>query len=474
MSSKGIDFSQCTSVLVGKKATADGSTLIARNEDCKAAWPKHMVVHPHEEFAEEQKFVAVDNKFEIMLPKVKGKYTATPEWTPDYGLMEEAGINEYGAAMSATESTYANARVLAVDPLVENGINEGSMVTVVLPYIHSAREGVQMLGDIVVKHGAAETNGMLFSDKDEVWYMEIGCGHHWVAQRIPDDCYAVAANQMAIQEIDFNDPENFMWSEGIQEFVKENHLEVSNTGFNFRKIFGTQTLSDEIYSTPRVWYAQRFLTPDVKQDPMSEDLPFLCKANRLIHVDDVAYILGSHYQNTEYDPLSNGAQKNKFRPISLAKTQESHILQIRPDMPIEIGGLHWMALGVTAQSVFVPFYAGATDVNPAYKLGAKEYTPDSAYWIYKLVGILVDPHYRQFGETLATTQKELDIAFRSMVKKYDAEASKLSGEALTNFLTTKSIEMQQYGMDQMQKLSAKLITASTDFSPLNFRHDANL
>lgn len=79
------------------------------------------------------------------------------------------------------------------------------MVTVVLPYIKSARAGVERLGKIVQEHGAAEADGILFADKDEAWYMEIGSGHHYVAQRIPDDSYAVVANQLAIQVIDFND-----------------------------------------------------------------------------------------------------------------------------------------------------------------------------------------------------------------------------------------------------------------------------
>lgn len=474
MASNRYEFSACTSVLVGKKATVDGSTLIARNEDFKSAWPKHLVIHPHEEFANEQKFVAQDNGFTTTLPKVKGKYTATPEWTAENGLIEEDGINEYGVAMSATESTYANDQVLAVDPLVETGINEGSVVTVVLPYAHSAREGVAILGKIVKTNGAAETNGMLFSDQDEVWYMEIGSGHHWVAQRIPDDCYAVAANQMAIQEIDFDDPDNFMFSPTIREFVAQNHLNTAREGFNFRKIFGTQTLSDEVYSTPRVWFAQQYLNADTPNTPMSEDLPFIRKADRLIQVADVEYILGSHFQRTPYDLLGKGPESGKFRPISLAKTQESHILQIRPDMPIEVGGLHWLSLGVTAQSVYVPLYAGATDVHPAYKVGTKDYSPDSAYWTYKLAGILVDPHYHEFGEDLQETQHKLRIKFGQMVREADQKALQMEPAERTKFLTDQSIKMQQTGLDAMNKLISILVTKSTDLSPLNYNTDLNL
>ena len=82
------------------------------------------------------------------------------------------------------------------------------------------RDGRRYLGKLIAKYGSPEGNGVIFSDKDDVWYMEIVTGHHWVAQRIPDDSYAVAANQVAIQQVDFNNPDNFMWSEGIQEFVE--------------------------------------------------------------------------------------------------------------------------------------------------------------------------------------------------------------------------------------------------------------
>ena len=207
------EFSACTSILVGKKAMADGSTVIGRNEDSKSAWPKHMVIHPRQTFAEDQTFVSKDNGFAMPLERTRFKYSATPEWTDEFGLFEEDGINEYGVCMSATESAYANERVLGFDPLVEKGIGEEAMVTVVLPYVKTAREGVKRLGAIVEKYGTCESNGILFSDKDEVWYLETGSGHHWVAQRIPDDCYAVVANQLAIQEIAFDDPDNFKTKE---------------------------------------------------------------------------------------------------------------------------------------------------------------------------------------------------------------------------------------------------------------------
>lgn len=474
---KGFDFSACTSILVGKKAMADGSTVIGRNEDAKSAWPKHMVIHPHEEFTTRQEFTSRANGFKMPLPNVRFKYSATPEWTPEFGLFEEDGINEYGVAMSATESAYANERVLGVDPLVKDGIGEEAMVTVVLPYIKNAREGVKRLGKIIEEYGTCETNGILFADNDEVWYLETGSGHHFVAQRIPDDHYAVVANQLAIQQIDFNDPDNFMYSTGIQEFVDKNHLNPDPTCFNFRNIFGTHELSDEIYSTPRVWYGQKYLTPSVTQDPMSEELPFIQKADRLLYLDDLKYVLGSHFQNTPYDPVGNGSSqdKHKFRPISLAKTQESHLLQLRPELPLEIAGLHWVAMGVTAQSVFVPVYAGTNDVHPAYKVGQQTYSSDSAYWTYKLLGVLADPHYHRFSKQIADFKKELAVLFSQKISQTDQLALEVTDAKQRSLLLTEaSVAMQELGLTKTKEVIASIITEATDLSPLNFNTDANL
>lgn len=479
MAFKEKSFSACTSILVGKKASIDGSIMIARNEDAKTAWPKHFKVYPHVEHNNKQLFISPDNGFSMELPQTSGRYTATPEWTNEYGIFAEDGFNEYGVAMSATESAYANERVLGVDPLISTGIGEEAMITVTLPYIHSAREGVKYLGQIVEEKGASESNGILFADQSEAWYMEIATGHHWVAQRIPDDSYAVVANQLAIQEIDFTDKNNFLHSTGIVDFVSINKLNPATDSFNFRKIFGTQDLSDEIYSTPRVWYGQKYLNPEIIQEPMSEELPFIRKANRLISREDVEFILGSHFQGTEYDPIGQGLTdlKHKFRPISLAKTQESHILQIRPSLPTEIAGIQWLAMGVTAQSLFVPFYATINDTPESYKKGEATYSADSAYWKYKLLGILVDSNYLEFGPKLKAMQKEVRIELNRRVHEIDKllqEDINLTPENKVEIITKKSNENAFYAIKKVEELTAQLITEATAFSPLDFKTDANL
>ena len=466
----GNKLTACTSILIGKDASIDGTIMIGRNEDAKAAWPKHMVVHQRGEMPNH--FISKDTRLELDLPEESARYTATPEWTDKDGLFEEDGINEYDVAMSATESAYSNPLVLGYDPLVENGLNEEAMITVVLPYVKTAREGVQRLGNLIAKYGTGETNGVLFADNDEAWYFETGAGHYWVAQRIPDDSYAVVANQLAIQEIDFNDTNNFMFHPGIQEFVEKHDLNPDPSTFNFRKIFGTADRSDAIYSEPRVWAGHQMFSSRQATDetPESTELPFIMKPDHKLSIFDAQNYLSNHYEGTEFDPLGHGKHAHKYRPISLAKTQESHILQMnRPG-----ANIHWLAMGVAAESTYVPFFNGITDTPAPYKRGKLPAQLNSAYWIFKHASVLVDSHLHDFLPLLRDVQKERNAAAIKMIAETDRRLPGLKGDARATFLTRQSDDYATDTLNAYKKLSLELITKMTDYCELNFNTDENL
>ena len=175
----------CTTILVGKKATYDGSTLMARNEDSGAGHfteKRFTVVMPEQQ---PKKYVSVISKVEIELPENPMRYTAMPNALPDEGIWAAAGINAANVAMTATETLTSNPRVLGADPLFEGGIGEEDMVTIALPYIHSAREGVERLGKLIETYGTYEMNGIGFQDVNELWWFESIGGHHWTAERKP-------------------------------------------------------------------------------------------------------------------------------------------------------------------------------------------------------------------------------------------------------------------------------------------------
>ena len=177
----------CTTLLIGKKASYDGSTIVARNEDSGSGsfCPKRfVVVHPEEQ---PRHYVSKIAHLAIELPDNPERYTALPNAILDEGIWAEAGVNESNVSMSATETLTTNERVLGADPFVvykpaqgtegeedyepevAGGIGEEDMVTIVLPYIKSAREGVKRLGALLEQYGTYEMNGIAFSDADEIW-----------------------------------------------------------------------------------------------------------------------------------------------------------------------------------------------------------------------------------------------------------------------------------------------------------------
>ena len=392
------------------------------------------------------------------------------------GYYDESGINQENVAMSCTESTYGNERALAYDPLVKDGLDEDCMQTVVLPYIHSARNGVEYLGKLIAKYGSPAGNSVLFGDKDEIWYMEIVTGHHWVAERIPDDAYAVAANRVSIEQVDFEDTDNFMWSDGIREFVEEHHLNVDHEGWNFRHIFGTYSQQDRFYNTNRVWYGQKYFNPEIEQDPTDGDLPFIRRAAKKITREDIEFVLGSHYQNTPYDPFGKGTEeeKHRFRPIGLNRTQNAHILQIRNDVPDDKAAVMWLCIGGPTFTPFVPFFANMNDTDPSYNNTSMDYNMDDAWWYYKSLAALVESHYPQFVQLDTDYLNELNQYYRHRVHDVIEGAGEKSGAELTAYLTKANQETVAYTRKRSEKLWAQMMIDSINMSKLTFNMDANL
>ena len=68
----------CTTILVGKNATYDGSTMMARTEDAGAGFfaeKKHVIVKPEDQ---PRHYKSVYSKFELDLPDNPLQYTSMP------------------------------------------------------------------------------------------------------------------------------------------------------------------------------------------------------------------------------------------------------------------------------------------------------------------------------------------------------------------------------------------------------------
>ena len=161
------------------------------------------------------------------------------------------------------------------------------MKKIVLPYIHSAREGVLRLGRLLEKYGTYEPNGIAFNDKNEVWWLETIGGHHWIAKRVKDEEYVIMPNQFGLDNFDFEDAFNEgkenLCSKDLLEFIKDNNLDLEESKeFNPRVAFGSHSDADHVYNTPRGWYMARYFNPKTYKwegdnadfTPESDDIPW--------------------------------------------------------------------------------------------------------------------------------------------------------------------------------------------------------
>ena len=481
----------CTTILVGKNASFDGSTMVARTEDAPSGVfraKKFVNVAPEEQ---PRKYKSVISKVEIDLPNNPVRYTAVPNAILDNGIWGQCGANEYNVSMSATETITSNERVLGADPLVDCGIGEEDIYTIVMPYIASAREGVTFLGNLLEKYGTYEMNGIAFQDENEIWWLETIGGHYWMARRVPDDSYVIMPNQLGIDKFDFDDAfgakKEFMCSADLLDFVKKYHLDLSIDGdFNPRHAFGSRSDADHTYNTPRAWILQRYFNPtsntydgiNADYRPDSDNLPWARIPEKKITVEDIKYALSHHYQGTEYDSYSkdiHSVKKGTLRPIGINRTNFLGLVQIRPYMPDELKCLQWLAIGSCVFNAIVPFY---TNINrtPDYLANTtNQVTTENFYWTNRLIAALCDAHFADTASHIERYQLKVQSQSTALINKYDEKfiAEKISKDNAKDFLEKANDNIADELKVQTDDLLDKaLYTASCNMKNKFSRSDA--
>ena len=446
----------CTTILVGKNASYDGSTMIARNDDSGSGHftaKKFIVVHPEEQ---PRKYKSEISHVEIELPDNPMRYTSMPNALKGEGVWAASGVNEANVGMTATETITSNPRVLGADPLVvyqpaedgkeeaAGGIGEEDIVYIVLPYIRSAREGVKRLGSLLEKYGTYEMNGIAFQDRDEIWWLETIGGHHWMARRVPDNMYVVMPNQLGIDHFDLEDAlgeqREYMCSADLKEFIEKYHLDLSMDGvLNPRDAFGSHDDADHVYNTPRAWFMERYLNPHTKKwegpdadfTPASDDLPWAMVPEKKITVEDVKYVLSAHFQGTPYDPYAaygDKSMKGAFRSIGINRNDFLSVIQMRPDQPEDSAILEWVAFASNAFNVLVPFYAGVTTTPEYLSNTTAEVSTDNFYWSSRMIAAMADASYKSSVFHIERYQEQVMAKGHELINTYDALLAKESDE----------------------------------------------
>ena len=455
--------SECTTIIVGQEQTADGSMIVARSEDWDAMEAKNYEIFEDTDNGPRE-FVAKDSPFRCELPEKALGYSALSPYNL-HGHWGSAGFNTAGVGMSATESIFSNDEVLKHDPLVENGVAENSVFNITLPYVHTAREGVERLGMLIEKYGIAEGFGIGFVDSKEIWYLETACGHRWLACRMPKDQYFVTGNQSRFRTYDPNDKENYLASADLIEFAEKHGLYNPAQGaFDFHEAYARDIKLDTTYNYPRVWGLQQFFSPEIKNDVTKNTFPVFAKAAHKVTLTELRTAFRFHYDNTEHDPYLNSNPKEPYRPVSIFRTTQTHLLQVRPELPQAIGCVNYVAMGMADLGVFLPLYQGITSYPEAYTKGNGESSADSAYWKFRKIMVLGMTNYNKYApiikEAYAKFEAETDQRQREMEEEY-LRIYKTQPLHAQDLLQAFSDKILNSALDLADRLQEKLFTLMT-------------
>ncbi|EGJ36801.1 dipeptidase [Streptococcus sanguinis SK49] len=475
----------CTGFIVGKDLTADGTTLYGRTEDLEPNHNKVFLVHPRKTNASGAKLVDEANGFEWTLPAESYKYTSVSDVTPSQGIFDEVGFNEYGVSISATVSAKANDAIQKVDPYVENGLAESILTTVVLPHVQTARQGVELMAQIVREQGAAEGNIITIADKTGVWYMEILSGHQYVAIKFPDDKYAVFPNTFFLGSVDFDDTENVIASKGVQDVAKQAN--------SYKEIDGKFHISQS-YNPPmaeadrsRAWAGITSLDPNVAVSYNDSYFDLMHSTDRKISVADVMAMQRNRFEGTQFKPLDQmeldgkglpqrGTTDPVYKyPLGNPNVMEAHIFQLKDGVPANMGGgTMWLAVGSPRFSPYLPYNGNITDTYDAYKVNTTSYSPDSWYWVASHIYDMAAKHQDLFGTSVQDKWKALEARFIEEQNALDAANAALPDSSAKVTEETQARAAQVF--KEMKELEAEMeakIKEATKTTPSSSSKDSS-
>ncbi len=423
------DPESCTSIMVGKKASADGSVITSHT--CDSWYRTWSTIEPAKDYPNDTIMSIYDGlmhtEFDKDQSNVKEKGTI-PQATHTYQFFNTSYpcMNEKQLGMG--ETTITGRRELR-NPNGMFMIEE--LERVALQRCTTAREAIQLMGELIKKYGYADSGECLtIADPNEVWHFEVfgegkdQIGGVWAAQRIPDDEIGVSANIPRIGTLDLNNKDYYMASDNVYDVAKKlGYWDGKNKKeFKFWKAYGGPGRSGKYKAfSVREFFIFRSFAPSREWNYDVEELPFSIKPEKKISVEDVMNMLAQYYEGTEYDVRQNlkitqrkaGSEKvdtvispvanpwmrpemiamlngvNKeavtsVRNIAVPQCAYSIVIQLRSWLPDDIGGVAWFSLDNPGQSPRIPVFCGTTDLPALYKVcGNHRYREDAAVWHFR-------------------------------------------------------------------------------------------
>lgn len=482
----------CSNLIVGKKASVDGSVMVSYNADDYGMFG-HLCHYPAGTHP-------------------KGTMRQIYDWDSGvyHGEIEEApvtynvigNINEF--QLSIGETTYGG-REEMVD---STGILDyGSLIYVTLQRAKTAREAISVMTSLVEKYGY-NSEGETFSicDPNEAWIMEMqgtGAGSKgvvWVAMRIPDDAICAHANQSRIGKFNMKDKKNVLYSKNVISYARKmGWFNGKDSDFSWKNTYAFPDFSGRRFCDARVWsffnhYADdfdRYLPWALGKDKDAEDMPLWIVPNRKLSVADVENGMRDHYEGTAlaldttsigggiYEmpyrptPLTftvGGKQYFNERPISTQQTAFTFVSQLRSWLPREIGGVLWFGNDDANMVAYTPVYCGNTVQPACYNTkgaDAVTFSSDNAFWLCNMVSNMVYPRYSQLFPELKAVRDSLETSYFASQTSIEKQAADLyqtdkaaALKLLNNYSNAKADEM----LASWKHLATRIIVKYNDMA----------
>lgn len=477
----------CTSIMVGKKASVDGSVITTHA--CDGNYRQWVNIVPRKQNKKDAMRPVYWGNLHTETPlDMKGKVQKgeIPDVAETYSYMNVAYpcINEKQLAMGETtiggRDTLKNKKGLFV-------IEE--LQSIAFERCTTAREAIKLMGDLATEYGYGDNGECLtVADTKEVWHFEIfgagpdDIGAVWAAVRIPDDQIGVSANIPRISQIDLKDPDHYMASKNVFELAEDmGFWDPDKEPFRFWKAYS----GGKPFSVREFYILSKF-APSLNLKMDMEELPLTVKPEKKVSVQDIFAMYRDTYQGTEFDPMKNllvvkpKTKEDKDKPVEMVLSPAANpwmnrdlitllntlkpgtvdikrlipvpqcgystVIQLRDWLPNEIGGVVWFSFDNPAQSPRIPVFAGVTNLPKSFEIcGQAKFRLDSAPWAFRRANKLaqvkwgktkeyIDNGVAQFETKAFAELPGLEQRVNDILKKDNSAAGhKQAGELVTNY-----------------------------------------
>ena len=497
----------CTNLIVGKKASRDGSVMCSYNCD-GFGFSGSLFYSPAGRHAKGEK-IAIHG----WGPSHEGQFVDQVEYTYNVvGLMNEKQV-------TIVETTF--------DGRLELQNRDGlldyfSLMRLALQRSSTAREAIRCMVGLVEEYGYNSSGeSITVCDPDEAWIMEIigkgpdRKGAVWVALRIPDDCICAHANLSRIRQFPLekrrsyksissrnigyiNKPEvECVYAYDVISFAREKgFFSGKDEEFSFRDAYCPIDFENVRYADARVWSFFRHhykaeeidkYLPYINGDFSNYDhLPLWIKPDKPLSLQDLQADMRDHFEGTPLDmacdvtagpwgmpvrPLpmhfsdSRGNNYYRERPIATQQSGFTMTCQMRRWLPDDVGGVVWFNCDDANMVAYVPLYCCITQVPDAFRSEnnlRNEFSFESAFWVNNWVANMVYPRYSMMIGDLRAAQSELEGYYFRDQDSVLAAVQRMTPSDRREYLNRKSIEYTSRMMRRWNELAKYLIVKYND------------